>query len=187
MHPYRMQRLIKERGKDEVVNVRERASVYQAIVRLERDGLVSARETVREQKRPERTVYEITDEGRETAQTWMREMLSAPKRVFPEFPVAVAYLPLLPPEDALRQLERRAGALEVELGRIDSDLDGYRGAVPRLFLLEIEYLRAATQTELSWVRGLVREILDGTLDGLDGWERFHPSSAVAGEEEDGEG
>src|SRR6266704_72865 len=34
MHPYRMQQLIRERGKDEVVNVRQRASIYQTIGRL---------------------------------------------------------------------------------------------------------------------------------------------------------
>lgn len=29
MHPYRMQRLIEERGKDDVANVRRRSSLYQ--------------------------------------------------------------------------------------------------------------------------------------------------------------
>lgn len=42
MHPYRIQQLIRERGKDEVVNVRQRASIYQAIDRLERDKLIEA-------------------------------------------------------------------------------------------------------------------------------------------------
>ena len=31
MHPYRMQQLIKERGKDLVINVQRRASLYQTI------------------------------------------------------------------------------------------------------------------------------------------------------------
>ena len=66
MHPYRMQQLIKERGKDEVINVRERASIYQAIDRLQREGLVTVVQTARDEKRPERTVYQLTEEGRET-------------------------------------------------------------------------------------------------------------------------
>lgn len=41
LHPYRMQRLIKERGKDEVINVTQRASLYQTIQRLEREGLIT--------------------------------------------------------------------------------------------------------------------------------------------------
>ena len=31
MHPYRMQQLIKSRGKDQVINVRQRGSLYQTI------------------------------------------------------------------------------------------------------------------------------------------------------------
>src|SRR5215216_4273834 len=92
MHPYRMQQLIKERGKDEVINVRQRASLYQTIDRLLRAQLIAVRATAREQKRPERTIYELTEKGRETTLTWMREMLSTPAREFPEFPVALAYL-----------------------------------------------------------------------------------------------
>ena len=171
MHPYRMQRLIKERGKGEVVNVRERASVYQVIERLEREALISPRETVREKGRPERTVYEITDEGRYTAQVWMREMLAMPKREYPEFPVAIAYLPLLSPEEASGLLEERIGALEEELGRIDAELDKDRDAVPRLFLLEMEYLRTALEAEISWISALVGDLHAGRITWSEEWMR----------------
>src|SRR6187402_2714128 len=62
MHPYRMQQMIKERGQDQLVNVAQRNSVYQALDRLVRDGLARAGGTTRDSGRPERTVYEITDE-----------------------------------------------------------------------------------------------------------------------------
>ena len=87
MHAYRMQQLIKERGKDEVVNVRQRTSIYQTIERLERDGLVAVRETLRDEKWPERTVYELTPEGRRIFPLWLRDMLATPLAEFPEFPV----------------------------------------------------------------------------------------------------
>ena len=38
MHPYRMQQMIKDRGQDQLVNVAQRNSVYQALDRLVRDG-----------------------------------------------------------------------------------------------------------------------------------------------------
>src|SRR5437868_1105647 len=140
MHPYRMQQLIKERGKDEVINVRQRASLYQTIDRLLRVKLIAVRETAREEKRPERTIYELTEQGRETVVSWMREMLSTPAREFPEFPAALAYLPLLTPEDARLQLERRVHALRAELDRIDAGLRSEAQGIPRLFLVEMEYL-----------------------------------------------
>src|SRR5215471_11771748 len=88
MHPYRMQRLLQERGKDEVINVAQRASLYQTIQRLEREGLISSRRTIRDEKRPERTIYEITESGRATALQWMRQILSTPTPEYPEFPAA---------------------------------------------------------------------------------------------------
>jgi DNA-binding PadR family transcriptional regulator len=170
MHPYRMQRLIKERGKDEVINVTQRAHLYQTIRRLEREGLISAQGVTREEKRPERTVYEITDKGRSVTLDWMREILSRPDNEFPEFPAAVSFLALLTPEDALRQLELRASALEAELHRIDAGLKA-AARVPRLFLLEIEYLRALRATELSWVNSVVEQLRAGSLTWNEAWLR----------------
>ena len=60
MHPYRMHEVIKERGKDRIANVAQRNSVYQTIDRLLRAELIAVRETTRDERRPERTVYEIT-------------------------------------------------------------------------------------------------------------------------------
>src|ERR1700704_4347600 len=64
MHPYRMQTLIKQRGKDQIANVAQRNSVYQTIDALRRAGLIKIRGRSREERRPERTTYEATEEGR---------------------------------------------------------------------------------------------------------------------------
>jgi DNA-binding PadR family transcriptional regulator len=170
MHPYRMQRLIKQRGKDEVINVTQRASLYQTIQRLERERLISAQETIRDDKRPERTVYEITESGRAIALEWMRQILSTPTTEYPAFPAAISFLPLLLPDDALRQFEARAKAIEIELGRMDEGLK-QAANVPRLFLLEHEYLRAAQVTELAWVNAVVEDLRAGRLTWSEVWLR----------------
>src|ERR1700733_6044915 len=91
MHPYRMQQMIKERGQDQLVNVAQRNSVYQALDRLVRDGLVHPAGTARDAGRPERTEYEITEAGVATLHRWLRDMLPTPAREFPEFPAALAF------------------------------------------------------------------------------------------------
>jgi len=121
MHPYRMQRLIKERGKDQVINVEQRASLYQIINQLLRAELIAVRETTRQEGFPERTVYELTEKGRQTALNWLREMLSMPAQEFPDFPAAVSLLPLLTPDDALQQLELRASRLNARIAAIDRE------------------------------------------------------------------
>ena len=185
MHPYRMQRLVKDRGKDEVINVAQRAGVYQTLPRLQREGLIAARQKETEERRPERTVYEITEKGRSTLLAWMRDMLSTPKYEFPEFPAAISFLPLLSPQDVLHQFELRASAIEEELVRMDAQLTTVAAVVPRLFLLETEYLRALQAAELAWVMALIEDLRAGRLDWNEAWLRkitaqFAPDLAGAG-------
>ncbi|MFC4058747.1 PadR family transcriptional regulator [Planomonospora corallina] len=167
MHAYRMQQLIKERRKDDVVNVAQRNSVYQTIDRLLRDGLIAVRGTAREENRPERTVYELTGAGRQTLRDWMRTMLSAPAREFPEFPAALAFLPVLPVEEVRAALEGRLTALEERLAGLEAELAEGGAFLPRVFLVESEYQRAVLRAELDYVRGLAADLRTGALS----WDR----------------
>ena len=166
MHAYRIQKLIKQTGKERVVNIQQRASVYQTIDRLERLGLLRVLETARAEGLPERTVYEITEAGRETVTVWLREMLSAPDARFPEFAAAVSVVTLLEPADVREQLEQRIDAIAAELADIDATTAG-AGGLPRLFLLEEEYRRAVLTAQLTWTREGVADLSSGQLS----WDR----------------
>src|SRR5215472_18310500 len=76
IHPYEMQRRMKLWGKDQVVNVAQRANLYKTIERLLQASLIAVRQTERDQRFPERTVYELTDAGWRTAREWLVEMLA---------------------------------------------------------------------------------------------------------------
>lgn len=179
LHPYGIQRLIKQWGKDQVVNVGQRASLYRTIERLLAAGLIAVRETGRDQQYPERTVYEITDAGRETARTWLLEMLEQPKQEFPQFPAALSHLLLLTPREITDALQRRAGLLEGELKDLESALSGEAAeGLPRITMLESEYLRAVTAAELDWVRAVSDDLRTGRL----AWSTSE-LMALAGEQE----
>ena len=171
MHPYRMQRLIKDRGKEQVINVEQRASLYQTIGQLLNAGLIAYQETARQEGFPERTVYNLTDKGRQTAANWLREMLSTPAQEYPEFPAAVSLLPLLTPEDALRQLETRAARLTAQISVINTDVQTQSASLPRLFLLESEYMLAVLDAELKWVQSVIADLRSGQLTWNEDWKR----------------
>ena len=160
MHPYRMQRMIKERGQDQLVNVAQRNSVYQALDRLVRDGLARPGGTAREAGRPERTVYEITEEGTAALRRWLTDALPTPAREFPEFPVALAFLPILEPDRVRELLERRATALDETIAGIVAQAPP---GLPRLFLIEDEYRTAMLRAELAWLRALIDDLATGLL------------------------
>ncbi|MFJ6838269.1 PadR family transcriptional regulator [Streptomyces sp. NPDC091209] len=164
LHPYGIQRLVKDWGKEQVVNVKQRASLYRTIERLNGDGLIAVRETGRDQQYPERTVYEVTDAGRATARAWLEEMLSVPKQEFPEFPAALSNLLLLTSQDMGDVLARRADALAEKLAGLESAMAAEADqGLPRITGLETEYLRAVTAAELEWVRAVVEDLRAGRL------------------------
>lgn len=164
MHPYAIQRRIKEWGKDKVVNVTQRAALYKTIGRLQEAGLVTVRETGRDQQYPERTVYEITDAGRATCATWLAEMIGEPRNEYPEFPAALSFLMLLGPEGARTELERRAKSVRAKLAEMDADAKQAAAMqLPRVVMLEDEYQRAVTEAELRWLDAVIADLAAGTL------------------------
>ena len=162
LHPYGIQRLIKQWGKDQVVNVGQRASLYRTIERLQAAGLVTVRETERGQQYPERTVYEITDAGRAVTREWLAEMLAVPKPEFPEFPAALSHIMMLTPQEALPLLERRETALTALHQGLVAGMAAAKD-LPRVLLLESEYLMATATTQLDWVRSVIKDIREGKL------------------------
>lgn len=164
LHPYGVQRLLKEWGKDQVVNVGQRAGLYRIMERLLGAGLIAVRETGRDAQYPERTVYEVTNAGSETARRWLDEMLSTPKNEFPEFPAALSLLMMLTPDAIGNALTRRAAALETILATCETELarEAQRG-LPRIATLESDYLRAITAAELAWIQGVLADLAEGRL------------------------
>jgi DNA-binding PadR family transcriptional regulator len=187
LHPYGIQRLIKQWGKDQVVNVGQRASLYRTIDRLLAAGLVTVRETGRDQQYPERTVYELTDAGRSTMRVWLGEMLSAPKQEFPQFPAALSFVLMLAPDEALDVLEQRAATLAGALDAHDKSLAEQREihGLPRVTMLEGEYLRAMTAAELDWIRAVTDDLRSGrlswSLEELIGFAESTGQQALSGQ------
>ena len=190
MHPYEMVSVMRERAKHEAIRFRY-SSLYSVVEALQRELLISPLETVREGRRPERTVYGLTDEGRVEFLNWLRELLSVPAKEYTQFAAGLSFLAALPPGEAVALLRERARRLEGEVEKMRSGMDAVaeRQGVARLFLIENEHELVLREAELGWVRELVREIEAGTLGGLEEWERFHSQNAAAGtrreEEDDG--
>jgi DNA-binding PadR family transcriptional regulator len=170
-HVYRIQKMFEAQGKDRVVNVRSRASLYQALERLVRLGLAEVAETVHGEAYPDRIVYAITDAGREAARAWLRDMLSATGGEYPEFIAALSILFGLPPEEARAQLELRAEGLQAELAATDREVANAPPGLPRLFLLEEEYRQTMLRAELDWLGGVIADLREGRLDWSENWLR----------------
>jgi DNA-binding PadR family transcriptional regulator len=183
MHPYEVAQTLKMRAKHESIKLNY-GSLYSVVDGLEARGLIAVRETVREGRRPERTIYEITDAGKREATDWLSDLLSTPVKEFPQFEAALSFLPVLPPDEAVTRLEERCFVLEVELTRMRAVRSATAEAgLPRLFELEAEYDQALREAELEFCRRLVKDIETEQLDGLEMWRQFSidGGESIAGE------
>jgi DNA-binding PadR family transcriptional regulator len=162
MHPYQMQRLLRMRHKDEILALK-RGSLYHAIGRLERAGLIVVETTERNGKRPERTTYRIATTGGDALGAALRRMVSVPRRESSEFMAAMSFLVHLPAEEAAGHLEERCRRLEDDITWRAGALVGATAFVPRIHLIESEYLLAIQRAEATWVRGLIEDLRAGTL------------------------
>lgn len=163
MHPYQMQRLLHDRHKDELLALK-RGSLYHAINRLVKQELIHAVSSGREGRRPERTTYRITPEGRRELTRVLREMVAVPRHESSEFMAAMSFLLFLDQEDAIGRMEERERRLEQEAQVIDAGMKAASVYVERINLIESEYLLAMRRAELKWVHDVVAEMRSGTLN-----------------------
>ena len=162
-HTYEIQRQIRNRHKDFAAT--KTRALYHAIEDLVRDGLAHAVETTRDGRRPERTVYEITERGRVELVDWLTDLLERPVDEYPVFNIAIGFLPYLPQERALAALVARTEGLRAEIA---AHQESHRSLLaelrlPRLVLLELEHAVALRKAELKWVLAVIADINSGRL------------------------
>jgi DNA-binding PadR family transcriptional regulator len=160
-HPYEMLRLIRDRHKDFVIGLPR--SLYHAVDRLLEEELIVPVETSRTGRRPERTVYTVTDEGLEEFVAWMSDLIAFPRDEAPMFTAAISLWAGLPPEGVLARLRIRAAALEGKVVAIDAQLRAIQPVLPRVVLMETEYACALLRAELDWVQNVIDDIATGRL------------------------
>ena len=165
MHPYEMRLLMRQRHHDRAFQIRE-SSVYDTVARLADRGLIEPVEVSREGRRPERTVYAITEPGRDELLVWLWDLTAEPSAEYPAFAAPLMFIYSLGKDRAIAALQQRAARLEAEI----SSSDAFRRAVmadvpkfPRIFGIEDEYAQTMRAAELTWVRATVAELRDGTF------------------------
>jgi DNA-binding PadR family transcriptional regulator len=172
MHPYEMATTLRERGKEQSVRLNY-GSLYTIIEQLLRAKFIAVRETLREGKRPEKTVYQLTPSGEAELLDWMRELVSSPVKEYPQFEAALSLLPVLPPEEVIELLEIRLGLLKKTIEGFDEhDRICREIHLPRLFSLETEYYKALTFAEHEFTKGLLADLRRDSGGLRSGWTKL---------------
>jgi DNA-binding PadR family transcriptional regulator len=133
-------------------------SVYGALKRLANEGLVREVRTEKVGNRPERTVYEITQEGHRSLAAIHYSALRDLDRHFDPFDLALAQARTVPEEHLEQIVANRIAALQVRLAEMRHNseaADRYLNEAERMVL---QHLITRTEAELSWHSELASRI-----------------------------
>ena len=106
LHPYELGRTRREHGDARSIKFNH-GSLYMVVQQLAKAGFVTEQETSRDGQRPERTVYALTDTGRDELRDWLRELVGKPQHEYPAFVAALSLIAALPPSEVLGLLRTR--------------------------------------------------------------------------------
>ena len=170
MHPYEISFTMRQRHWDWCIKLKF-GSLYHTVETLIRDRFIEPVETEREGRRPERTVYAVTDLGRQAFLARLGEMVSIPERQYTDFEAGLKFIAHLDRDTAVRHLRERVTALRLEANHLEAvmrmlhDLKRLR----RLSRIELEHALALYWTEIGWIGKLADEIESGELE----WKTGH--------------
>ena len=173
MHPYEMASRMRIRHHDEFIRLNF-GTLYHTVEVLERNGWIVPGEREKEGRRPERTIYKLTDSGREVLITTLGELLRQPRKEYPHFAAGLMFMHHLPARKAAAHLHERAESLDLIIGKFEAVLrELLRQGITRLALIEVEHKIAMLEAERNWVRGLERDINRGKLEWKVGIDSSH--------------
>jgi DNA-binding PadR family transcriptional regulator len=149
-------------------------SIYFALKKLAEEGYVEKAGTEQEGSRPSRTIYQITDAGRDEFLRLLREVWGNVERQYFTFDIGLTFIEALEMDEVKQYLRRRVEYLQqtldyLEHHRAETVADEH---VPQLLASAVfEHSRVHYQAELEWTRGLLKSAEEGALDGEIGWMR----------------
>ena len=147
-------------------------SIYFALKKLAKDGFVAKVGTEQEGGRPSRTVYQITDAGREEFVRLLRQVWDDVEQQYFIFDIGLNFMSALPNEDVKGYLQKRVKQLEHVLQYLDAHqaeelADEH---VPnRLASTVFDHHRVHLKAELDWTRDLLQNVEQGIYDAEIEW------------------
>jgi DNA-binding PadR family transcriptional regulator len=149
-------------------------SIYFALRKLAEEGFIEKVGTEQEGSRPSRTVYQITDTGREEFLRLLREVWREVEPQYFTFDIGLSFIEALPIKEVEGHLRKRVKHLE----HIVQYLDAHEAEqladehVPHCLTAAVfDHHRVHINAELAWTRDLLEKVEQGIYDTELDWLR----------------
>jgi DNA-binding PadR family transcriptional regulator len=150
-------------------------SIYFALKKLAEEKFVEKVGTEQEGGRPSRTIYQITDAGREEFMRLLRKMWDTVERQTFDFDIGLSFMSSLPLDEAKGYLQKRVTHLEHTLQYLEAhqaeELADTDHVPTHLASTVFDHHRRHLQVELDWTRELLQNVEQGIYDDELDWMR----------------
>ena len=164
MHPYELASTMRERHHDEFIRLNF-GSLYHTVEVLERNGWIIPTEREKEGRRPERTIYRLTESGQKLLLSVLRDILAIPRREYLHFSAGLMFMHNLESKVAVEMLQQRSLLLSTLIEKLSHILaELHKTGYTRLTMIELEHKIAILRAEQAWINETVKEIDNGRLE-----------------------
>lgn len=148
----------------------QRSSIYSALKRLEKDGLVRSR--LAEGGGPMRKVFGLTAAGKKRVKADTMRHLTMPAHPRSEIDLGIYALPFLPADHCLKGLRAGREHLEQRAAFLTERLRWCRARGLKMVALNFERPLLALRAELRWLRKVEQAMEQGDLEPSCQWDRY---------------
>ncbi len=138
------------------------AAIYYSLNKLRREGLVSETHSG---SRGEKSVYRVTEKGREHFFRGMENVLASQEPVQFEYDLGIFLLNRLPRKRALGLLKQRMAFLQQHHSRLDRLVEKERSSGETLRVAILEHASSCTRVERQWLGSIVKHLQDEEEEG----------------------
>lgn len=161
-HPYELRQKMKEQGMQYYMKIQD-GSLYYAMDQLRKDEYIEAVETLRDGNRPDKTIFRITDAGKQLFQELIKNEMKHTVKITHPVCAALAFAKYgdqeilsTQLEDQIQEMEKLASKMKNLHNHLISKAD-----CAQLHIIRSYYEHA--ETELRWLQSLRLDALEGRL------------------------
>ena len=167
MHPYEVTYHFRLRHLEDSVKART-GSLYHTFEQLQRKGLIEPAEVERAGRRPERTVYRITEEGRIALADTVTRLVRDPVNEYTRFEAGLVTISHLGKTATIHALRERALLLRARAASQRTIMEEHIAqGLPRLFMIELDHEIDRCGTQAAWCDRTAKALESGELEWPD--------------------
>ncbi|SCM96919.1 Uncharacterized protein BWINRASL_03842 [Bacillus mycoides] len=164
-HPYEVQHIMKERRMDCYIKY-AKGSLYYAFEQLEKQGAISVTNIVRDTNRPDKTIFHITEEGKELFHTLLLKQFEAKNQIYKPIYSALSFAHFSDEQALVPILEKKRDDTVQYLHTMQTIYDHNKRRVPRAQLYILQSVIEHINVELRWLNTLLKDATAGRLSEI---------------------